>query len=290
MNDLDSNSYPHFLASEIAQGRLGESQFEIISVPYEETVSYGGGTDKGPKTILAASDQLELWIGDRNPVAKGVHTHPPMDCKKPFTEVLDNIKTAVAAALNRRAIPIMLGGEHSISYGGILGLLEAGERDFGVIQFDAHADLRDSYQDSPYSHACVMKRVLDHDIPIHQIGVRAYCDEEHQLRQNSRLISFQDAREICRHDSRELRLPPHFPKKVYLTVDIDGLDTSIMPATGTPVPGGLGYWQFRDILKDIGEYCEIIGMDLVEFAPIENLHACDYLAADVLYRMMAAAN
>lgn len=282
--------YPHFLASEIAQGELGQSKFEIINVPYEETVSYCGGTAKGPKAILEASDQLELWVGTRNPVAKGVHTHQPIDCKQDFSAILQDIKNSVTAAVERQAIPIMLGGEHSVTYGAILGLLEAGESDFAVIQFDAHADLRDNYEGSPYSHACVMKRVFDHNIPIHQIGVRAYCHEEQQLRESNPLISYQDAREICRNDIRELRLPANFPKKVYLTVDIDGLDSSIMPATGTPVPGGLSYWQFRDILKDIGEYCEIIGMDLVEFAPIENFHAYDYLAADVLYRMMAAAN
>lgn len=154
-----------------------------------------------------------------------------------------------------------------------------------MIQFDAHADLRDTYEGDKMSHACVMRRAVEMGLPLLQIGVRALSVEEVELRRELK-IPHHDGERLGRNGLPAQLIPDGFPEKVYITFDVDGLDPSIMPATGTPVPGGLTWWQAMECLEQITADCEVIGFDVVELAPIANLHAADFTAAGLVYNLM----
>lgn len=279
-----------FLGSEIEQGNAATSKFHIIPVPFEKSVSYGGGTAKGPQAIIDASDQLETYDQlHGEPCRLGIHTHQPVDCRGDAADVMQRIREAAAAAARTGNIPFVLGGEHTVSYGAVMGVVDAyPDEQIGVVQFDAHADLRESYEGSVWSHASVMKRLVDEGLPLFQLGIRAISMEEQGVRDEfPAQIHYLDAKTLCRENlQHHFALPADFPKKIYITVDIDGLDGAAMPATGTPVPGGLSFWQLLGLLESACEGREVVGMDLVEYAPIGGLHVYDYTAADLAYKMM----
>lgn len=277
--------YPIFLASEIEQCPLEHAGFAVLPVPYEKTVSYGGGTALGPSAILVASEQLETWDGKSNPSVLGIHTCTAVDCTASPDQVIENIAQATKAILDAGAMPVVFGGEHTVTYGVIKGYLDAGIRDFGVVQVDAHADLRDAYEGDPLSHASVMKRVIDEGIPLYQLGIRAFCEEEKQTREANG-IHFQDADELVPQNIQGITLPEDFPQKVFFTLDIDGMDPSVFPSTGTPVPGGLGWYQTLNLFESVARQRKIIGFDIMEFAPIEGFHAYDFAAALLTYKLM----
>jgi len=174
--------YPVFLGSEFEHPAPEDAYFQILPVPFEASVSYGAGTASGPSAILGASWQLESWDGKSVPGRRGIYTHKPVDCSGDAETVLALISEASQAIVEKSGFPIGLGGEHTVTYGIVNGIIEAGIEDFGIVQIDAHADLRDAYEGNPYSHASVMKRIADMDIPIYQLGVRALCEEEVQAR------------------------------------------------------------------------------------------------------------
>ena len=262
-----------------------KARFHVLPVPYEKTVSYGGGTKHGPAAILAASGQLERWDGASDPGAEGIHTWPALDCSGPPEQVIDLIATGVAKILKMGRMPVVLGGEHTVTWGVIKGYLEAGERDFGVVQIDAHADLRDAYEGDKYSHASVMRRVVEAGVPLVQLGNRAYCEEEREARLKHKVRAF-DASEIVPKGISEIVLPSDFPPRVFFTVDVDGIDPSVLPATGTPVPGGLGWYQTLGLFESVARQRKMIGFDVMEFAPIPNFHAFDFAAALLTYKLM----
>ena len=236
-----------FLASELPVAEPESCLFHVLPVPLEATVSYAGGTARGPEAILEASDQLELWDGESVPAEAGIYTWPAVDISGSPETVLGRVEAAVGGILDCNGLPVLLGGEHTVTYGA-LAALKKRFGTFGIIQFDAHADLRDSYEGSPWSHACVMRRaVKDLGLPLAQFGVRAMCLDEVEARKNTASHS------MMRHPLPAAAFPNHcssdFPRQVYLTFDVDGLDPSIMPATGTPVPGGLGWYQSLDIAE-----------------------------------------
>lgn len=280
-------SESHFLASEIANYDPQDAFFHVIPAGFEATVSYVGGTAKGPAAILEASNQLELWDGESVPAESGIYTTEAVDCSGSAEEVLEAIQKKVEASLSMDAIPVLLGGEHTVTLGALRALHKKGER-FGVVQFDAHADLRDMYEGSPLSHACVMRRALDLDIPIFQIGVRAMCQEEAHLRRHRR-IPHLDARALAFDEIPPMLLPPEFPENVYITFDVDGLDPSVIRATGTPVPGGLGWHQALALVERVVAGRRVVGLDVVELAPQPGDHASDFAAAQLAYCLMGAA-
>lgn len=199
--------------------------------------------------------------------------------------VLGRVEAAVGGILDCNGLPVLLGGEHTVTYGA-LAALKKRFGTFGIIQFDAHADLRDSYEGSPWSHACVMRRaVKDLGLPLAQFGVRAMCLDEVEARKEHG-VTFHDAASIARSGLPESLLPPDFPRQVYLTFDVDGLDPSIMPATGTPVPGGLGWYQSLDIAERTLSGRDVLGFDVVELAPVPGMHASDFAAARLAYALM----
>ena len=282
---MNNSDYPIFLASEIDQANPHNAGFTVLPVPFEKTVSYGSGTAKGPSAILKASAQLETWDGISNPSAAGIYTAPYINCSPKTKDVLDSIAGAVEKIITVDSVPVVLGGEHTVTYGVISGLINAGIKDIGIIQIDAHADLRDTYNDDPYSHACVMRRIADLNIPIYQLGVRAISEEEVTIRKKYNVL-YQDAEELVPDNIRAIQLPDDFPKNVFFTLDIDGIDPSVFPSTGTPVPGGLSWYQTLNIFQSIAEQRNIIGFDLMEFAPIKGFHAYDFSAALLVYKLM----
>lgn len=277
--------YPVFLGSEFEQASPDDARFHILPVPYEGSVSYGEGTSSGPAAILAASWQLERWDGKSVPGRHGICTHAPLDCGGDAEQVMARISEAVQHIVEDEGFPVVFGGEHTVTFGVVSGLIEAGIDDFGIVQIDAHADLRDSYEDNPFSHASVMKRIADLDIPIYQLGVRALCEEEVQARKLYK-VEHLDAEVLVKKNIHKFDLPDDFPDKVFFTVDVDGFDPTVFPSTGTPVPGGLSWYQALSLFESVAQQARIIGFDIMEFAPIKGFHAYDFSAALLAYKLM----
>lgn len=279
-------SMPAFLASEFDPQPEDKAFFHIIPVPYEASVSYGGGAAHGPQALLEASQQLEAWDGISSPGELGLYTAPAVDCAGDAQTVLGRIEAAVAKALRHSAVPVMLGGEHTVTLGALRALAAAGGEPFGVVQFDAHADLRDEYEGNIYSHASVMCRaVKDLGLPLAQFGCRDFCRAEVENRRLCGVTSW-DAATLAREGLPARPLPEAFPRRVYVTFDVDGLDGSIMPATGTPSPGGLGWYDALTLLERCMAGREVIGCDVVELAPIAGLHFADFTAAKLTHAIM----
>ena len=287
-----------FLASEYPPSSPEHAAFHVIPAPLEASVSYGSGTRLGPAALLVASQQLEAWESGMAPCAAGVFTTPAVDCTGPVEEVLVRIEARVAAALDAGALPVTLGGEHTVTLGALCAICaqrSAPQGPLGVIQFDAHADLRSSYEGNIFSHASVMYRAVT-DLPVRlaQFAVRDFCPEEAQVRRE-RQVWHHDAVALadCAASGRgmpEPLLPPDFPHDIYVSFDVDGLDASLMPATGTPSPGGLFWHDTRRLLTRLVQGRRVVGLDVVELAPIAGLHHADFTAAKLTHLLMGLAH
>jgi agmatinase len=276
---------PRFLGTELPEIAAEDARFHVLPVPYEKTVSYGLGTARGPAAILEASGQLERWDGYSDPGAEGIYTWDAINCSGPAEAVIESIAQGVAKILRLGKFPVVLGGEHTVTWGVIRGYLDAGSRDFGVVQIDAHADLRDEYEGEKLSHACVMRRIVEAGIPLFQLGNRAYSQEERAARAAYN-VRYADADELVPRGINAITLPEDFPARVFFTLDVDGIDPTVLPATGTPVPGGLGWYQTLALFESVARQRAIIGFDILEFAPIAGFHAYDFTAALLTYRLM----
>lgn len=276
-----------FLNSELQPGeRTQDARFRIIPVPLERTVSYGSGTANGPAAIIAASNELERITNAIEPCAHGIVTEPPLDCTGPLPDVMERLAQRTRAATAAGKIPVTLGGEHSLSYGAVTGVARALGRPLGLIQIDAHADLRIAYQGEKHSHASVMHLLAETGIRLAQFGVRALCQQEIDNRTRHDVF-YRDAEDLVTGNIHAIDLPDDFPEHVYVSFDVDGLDPSQMPATGTPVPGGLGYYQALHLVEHALKGRKCVGLDVVELAPDGNA-AWDFTAAQITYRLMAA--
>jgi len=276
---------PPFLASEYPPAAPEDALFHIIPAPLERTVSYGRGAAGGPEAILEASQQLEAWDGYSCPGALGIHTAPTVDCGGDIETALGHIAQSIRGALVHNALPILLGGEHSATLGALRALKERYGH-FGIVHIDAHADLRPHYQGTIYSHASVMCRaVADMGLRLAQFGVRDICLEEMQIRRDFN-VHFLDAPELVRTGLPTALLPENFPEAVYISFDVDGLDPACIPATGTPVPGGLGWYDALEIVARCVNNRKILGFDVMELAPLPELRASDYTTARLVYHIM----
>jgi len=279
-----------FLESEFPPAAKHTAGFHVIPVQMELSVSYGRGAYLGPRAILAASQQLEADVYGYLLGDLGIHTQKPVMRKGRCAEAwLEAIDARVADALRWEAVPVLLGGEHTVTLGAARALKAAGQ-DIGFIHFDAHADLRDVYDGSLFSHACVMRRVHELGFPIVQIGTRAVSQEERDYRKaNPETITAYDGIDIADGKMPADFIPRGFPKDVYVSFDVDGLDPSIMPATGTPVPGGLLWWDVVKMMRTVAASHRVCGIDVVEFAPIKGHHAANFTAALLTQLLMTAA-
>ena len=277
---------PAFLDTEYPPARAGRAAFHVIPVPMELSVSYGRGTARGPQAILEASGQLEAHDRGVAPGARGIHTQPAVRLPKRADAAawLDAIEARVSRALAAGARPLVLGGEHTVTLGAARAFAAAGAR-LGFLHIDAHADLRDTYEENPLSHACVMRRVAELGFPVVQFGTRAYSLEEAAYRRTHRLAAY-DADALQGALPRRL-LPPGFPRDLYITFDVDGLDPSQMPATGTPVAGGLFWHQAMRLLDRVTRGRRVVGADLVELAPSPALPFATFTAAQLAHRLLA---
>lgn len=276
---MKKNGYPKFIGSDFKAP--DDAFFQIIPVPFEKSVCYGRGTARGPEAIINASLQLELFDSKSVPAEYGINTLPPVDCGGSPEKTLDSISSAFRKIMSLGKIPVMLGGEHTVTCGAIAAIKEK-YRDFGVVHFDAHADLKDRYYDNPLSHACVMRRVFDMGVQIFQIGVRSLTLEEETFRKENR-IGHIDAEEAAVKPLPYRILSESFPKDIYISFDVDALDPSLIPSTGTPEPGGLLWFQTLNMIEAIVKNRNVIGMDFVELAPISGMHSPDFAIARLVY-------
>ena len=272
------------------------SRVVILPVPYERTVSYGGGTKAGPDAILRASHYVEFYDEETEREVHrelGVATLPPfLAGKKNDESALESLYERTRTLLQENKFVVTLGGEHTISQASIAAHAEA-YRDLSVVQIDAHSDLRNEYEGSKFSHACVMARVCEFLDPrkLVQIGIRAQCIEEaqfirkhgittlyaHEIRSDkyTKLLKYWD-------DFAIEKLTNH----VYVTFDVDGLDPSIMPSTGTPEPNGLFWDETMRFLRKLGRRKKVVGCDIVELAPSKGVHHADLTAAKLVSKMI----
>jgi agmatinase len=281
---MSASEYQGFLESEVGEPEPADCLFHVIPAGYEKTVSYGTGTSMGPKSIIRASQQLEVFDGYGIPSKRGIFTYPPLDCNAAPEKIISDISTYVARSVSENKIPVLLGGEHSVSVGAFVGMKNT-EMPVGIVQFDAHADLRDTYNGSKYSHACVMHRAVEFGFPVFQIGVRSLSPNEVDFRIQKN-IPHLDAQDIAKNGIPEFLLPDDFPELIYITFDVDGLDPSVIQATGTPEPGGLSWYQAMEILETVMKGRTVIGFDVVELAPVPGHHASDFAAARLVYNIM----
>lgn len=264
----------------------------VIPFGLEASVSYGSGTARGPAAILAASHQLELFDDElwREPVRDfGIATLREPAIAKPMAAAVAQIEGLVEAVVVQGKFPLVLGGEHALTAGAVRPFVRR-YPDLAVLQFDAHADLRDGYLGEHFSHAAAMRRVLDHPgVRLVSVGIRAISAEEAAFHDANRdRITMHLAKDQARWSVANV-VAPLRGRPVYVTFDIDALDSAVMPATGTPTPGGLSYWQALAILRAAAGVATIVGADVVELAPIPGLHACDYTAAAVAYKVLSYA-
>jgi len=279
------------------QGFLGvENKFNIkekaVVVPFglEKTVSYGGGTKNGPKEIIKASHQVELFDEDLNcePYRKiGIKTLRPFTIKKKMEDALEQISKINELLLKRNIFPMVLGGEHSITPGCIKPFVKKFDKIF-LLHFDAHADLRQSYNGSKFSHASAIRRCLDYkNINVISFGIRNISRNEiTYLNKNKKRINIFWAKDKGKWNLNIFKKLIK-NKKVYITFDVDGFDSSLMPATGTPEPGGLFWDETIKIIKIASKYSKIIGADVNELSPIKGFQSYNFLAAKLVYKILS---
>ncbi len=288
-----SAKHNQFLGEELTatENRVETARFEVVPCGLEATVSYGTGAANGPKAIIAASHQLERLTNGKVPCADGIYTHPHIDCARDIETVMADLRCLTGEIAGRGHIPVTLGGEHSVSYGAVMGVVDALTETvgpIGLVHIDAHADFRNAYQGHKYSHASVMYLLAQEGLPMASFGVRALAEEEEAARRAHGVITH-DGGDLVRGNISTVMLPDEFPQNIYVTFDLDGLDPSIMPATGTPVPGGLGFYQALDLVESALQGRRCVGIDIVELAPIDGQPASDFTAAQIAYNLMSFA-
>ena len=258
----------------------------IIPAPLEYSVCYMKGTHYGPQAILNASSQMELYDEELNccPIEVGVYTRPALDyAGMDHSTALKVTGDATREVLQRGQLPLILGGEHSLS-----ALPIAAVRDYfpdlTVVHIDAHGDLRNEYEGSPLSHACVERRVVDMGIPLMEIGIRSFSPEEVEFLKTAPDVAIVWGYQMAKGTASIPweRLSQH----TYVTIDLDALDPAEMPAVGTPEPGGLHWYQLLDLFREICDRTMIVGMDVVELCPMEGQTRANFLAAKLVYKMI----
>jgi agmatinase len=265
---------------------LEKAAFVVVPVPYDLTTTYQGGARKGPAAIIEASCNMELYDEelDREVYKSGIHTLPPLEAVAAGPEgMLVRVEEAVSGVLALGKTAVILGGEHSIT----LGAIRTTRKHFpklSVLHLDAHADMRESYQGTPFSHACIGRRMREL-CPVVQAGIRSMSVEEASFIRKEKVPVF-SAATVRRDRTWVSKVLRHLSRDVFISVDLDALDPSVMPATGTPEPGGLTWHEVLDVIREVCRKKHVVGFDIVELAPIPGMVAPDFLAARLAYRMM----
>ena len=265
---------------------------KVVVVPFglEKTVSYGGGTKNGPREIIKASHQVELYDEELNcePYKKiGIKTLKPFKIDKNIKKALKKMSNINEEILSKKLFPLTLGGEHSITPGCIAPFVKRYKK-ICLLHFDAHADLRESYNGEKFSHASAIKRCLDYkNVSLISFGIRNISKNEVPfLKKNSSRIEIFWAKDKSKWNLKKFKKLIK-NKNVYLTFDVDGLDSSIMPATGTPEPGGLLWDETLNIIKIAAKHSNIIGADINELSPIKGFNSYNFLVAKLAYKIIS---
>lgn len=283
-----TNLLPNFLGLPVEETDYQKSSVVVVPVPYEKTTSYMRGTGSGPAAIIEASHQVEFYDAEleQESFRPALHTLDPLNvAQSDAKKALELIEKSVGKILDDHKFPLMLGGEHTITTGAVAA---AAKRfpNLSILQIDAHADLRDSYEGNSFSHACAMRRSMEYAKKLVGVGIRSICEEEVAFAKKNRNITL-----IYDH---ERRLQKDWIQKaiedlndhVYLTIDIDGFDPQLVPATGTPEPGGLSWYEGLDLIRTLFQKKKVVAADLVELLPMENQHASSFVAAKLAYKVV----
>lgn len=274
-----------FLGLNSAYTEYASSRVTVVPVPFEQTTSYMQGTRRGPEAIIDASGFVELYDEelDKEVYTVGIHTMPPLLFNAHIEDDFRMITGQFSELLDAGKFVVALGGEHSITYP-VFRAFQGRYKKLSVLQLDAHADLRDEYEESKYSHACVMRRIREHTDRVEQVGIRSLSVEE------ARLIKKHQWRVSWAHHIRKHGFPQdladRLEENVFITIDMDYFDPSIIPSTGTPEPGGF-YWQETlEFLRQVFRKRNVVGFDVVELSPIKGLAHPDFMAAKLIYKLL----
>ncbi|HBL09995.1 MAG TPA: agmatinase [Cyanobacteria bacterium UBA11162] len=282
-----------FLGSEI-KASYEASRVVILPIPYEATTTYRKGCEQGPDALLEASVQLEYYDDelDRETCWGGrIYTHPAIaDTKSDrlisSETMLHLTRETVSQLIEDGKFVIALGGEHSITTGIVEAYRQASKEPFTVIQIDAHGDMRHEYEGSIYNHACVMRRVLDMGLPTLPVAIRSVCQEEANLIKE-KSIPVMWAREIATDPNWIDRAIANIStKRVFITIDVDGIDPALIPGVGTPEPGGLNWYALTTFLRRVFETFEVIGCDVMELAPVVDSVVSQFTTAKLVYKLI----
>lgn len=260
------------------------AEIVLIPVPYDGTSTYGKGADKGPEAIFDAAENMELYDIETNSEVykEGIFIAPTVTEDRSPEAMCDAVEAAIASYIGKGKFVTMLGGEHSVSIGAIQAFRKR-YSDLSVLQIDAHSDLRPSYNGSECNHACALHRASK-ETNLVQVGIRSMDTVELPFLNKEKL--FTSYRVRSEQDWQD-NVVKQLGRNVYITIDLDAFDPSIMPSTGTPEPGGLLWNETLDLLKKVVKHCNVVGFDIVELAPIEDFHGPDFLAAKLYYKILS---
>ena len=279
--------YQHFLGESPS---YKESKFVVLPVPLEHTVSYGKGTSMGPSKILEASVELETYDIEtkKEAIKDGVYTVEPVELNTNLDSFMNDLEKRVSSILDDSKIPIILGGEHSIS-APIVKSFKNKYNDLSILHFDAHLDLRKKYEGTKYSHASVMRRILD-ELGVDKIvslGIRSVSPEENKFINDTDKVKVFYAEDVLNNSFNPEELIKLLSQNVYISFDVDVFDPAVIPSTGTPEPGGLFWYDIIKILRALSNSKKnILGLDIVELAPDSVNHHSEFTIAKLIYKII----
>jgi agmatinase len=281
---MSPTGVPNFGALPPPYSGAAEARIAIVPVPYDGTSTWVKGADRGPEALLRASANLELYDieTDSQVYLDGIFTDEPVAEGRSPQAMVEAVRGRVQGHLANRKLTVVVGGEHSVSVGAVQAYADR-YPGLSVLQLDAHADLRDEYEGSRYNHACVMARIREL-CPILQVGLRSMDIGEKSGLERDRVFF---AQEIHGHLAWIDQVVARLTGQVYVTIDLDVFDPSLMPATGTPEPGGLGWYEVLALVKAVCRQRTVVGFDVVELCPVETNWAPDFLAAKLIYKMLS---
>ncbi len=289
----EAEAWPPFIGVEVDQPYEG-AEVVIVPIPYEATTTYRKGCQQGPQAILRASDQLEYYdveLGCEPCFRLPLHTHAAIASSHHHPDLapevmVQQVQSAVEPLLRDGKWVIALGGEHGITAGVVAAYQQVEPEPFTVVQIDAHGDLRDEYEGSRYNHACVMRRILDLELPILPIGLRSFCREEAELIAARSLTILDDAFIAREPDWIEQAIRNIPTDSVFITIDLDGLSPALLPGVGTPQPGGLTWEQITQLLRRLFASRRVLGCDVMELAPLSESVVSEFVAAKLVYKLV----
>jgi len=260
------------------------SRIIIVPVPYDETSTWIKGADKGPDAIMEASVNLEFYDveTDSEIHLNGIHTVDPVREKRSPEALVDAVYKTIKLLLSGNKFPVVVGGNHTVSIGAVKAF-SGHYKDLSVLQLDAHSDLRQEYEGSPLNHACVMARIREF-APAVQVGIRSMAHEEVRFMDRERMFF---SHELYHDKANYRKAIDRLSENVYITIDLDVFDPSLIPSTGTPEPGGPDYFEIMHFLKDVIRNRNVVGFDVVELCPSPGNKAPDFIAAKIIYQLLS---